>query len=132
MRQERERDSIALIDSVEVVRRDSIEAAKNMQVDGNYASGGIYKKDGKTYTNPNTSGIKLYYIIAGSYKTEEEALTRINAQQKRRGIGMPDETAAFTRDIENGVITAVITNDGTLADLQTVLDEHLKKPSSFK
>ena len=64
--------------------------------------------------------------------TEEEALTRINAQQKRRGIGKPDETATFTRDIENGVITAVITNDGTLADLQTVLDEHLKNPSSFK
>ena len=64
--------------------------------------------------------------------TEEEALTRIKAQEKRRGIGKPEEATTFTQDVEKGIITAVITNDGTLADLQTALDEHLNNPSSFK
>ena len=64
--------------------------------------------------------------------TEEEAKTRIIAQQKRRGIGNSEEPDKFQHDIEEGIVTAVITNDGTLEDLKTSLDEALKNPSSFK
>jgi dephospho-CoA kinase len=64
--------------------------------------------------------------------TEEEAMTRINAQQKRRGIGNAEEPDKFQYDIEKGVVTAVITNDGTLDDLQAALKEALRDPSSFK
>jgi dephospho-CoA kinase len=64
--------------------------------------------------------------------TEEEATTRINAQQKRRGIGNAEEPDKFQQDIEKGVVTAVITNDGTLEELQAALKQALLDPSSFK
>lgn len=63
--------------------------------------------------------------------TEEEAMTRISAQQTRRGIGNA-ELYKFQYDIEKGVVTAVITNDGTLDDLQAALKEALHDSSSFK
>ncbi|KAL3769498.1 hypothetical protein ACHAWO_006196 [Cyclotella atomus] len=64
--------------------------------------------------------------------TEEEATTRINAQQKRRGIGNAEEPDKFQQDIEKGVVTSVITNDGTLEELQAALKQALLDPSSFK
>lgn len=64
--------------------------------------------------------------------TEEEAKTRINAQQKRRGIGNSEEPDKFQHDIGEGIVTAVITNDGTIRGLKTSLDEALKNPLSFK
>lgn len=63
--------------------------------------------------------------------TEEEALTRINAQQLRRGIGNGDDEK-FCEDIDNGLVTKVITNDGTLMDLQNALEAALHDPASFK
>ena len=63
--------------------------------------------------------------------TEEEALTRINAQQLRRGIGNGDDEK-FCEDIDNGLVTKVITNDGTLMDLQNALEAALHDPAFFK
>lgn len=64
--------------------------------------------------------------------TKEEAMTRIIAQQKRRGIGNTEDANKFKDDMEQGDVTAVITNDGTLETLQAALGEALKNPSSFK
>ena len=64
--------------------------------------------------------------------TEEEAMTRINAQRKRRGTGNTDEAEYLCKECNEGIVTAVITNDGTLADLQATLKEALKNPVSFK
>jgi len=72
--------------------------------------------------------------------TDDEALIRIRAQEKRRGIG---GSASRTTDdggisdklreeMEHGVVTAVITNDGTLTELQSSLEKALCNPASFK
>ena len=74
--------------------------------------------------------------------TEEEAMVRIRAQEQRRGIG---GTAVITdggedfgiisklqEEMDDGIVTAVITNDGTLEDLQHILDKALHDPTSFK
>ncbi|KAL7474723.1 hypothetical protein ACHAW6_000682 [Cyclotella cf. meneghiniana] len=63
--------------------------------------------------------------------TEEEALARICAQQKRRGIGNGDKTDIL-RHVERGTVTAVITNDGTIMDLQNALKVALNDSVSFK
>lgn len=64
--------------------------------------------------------------------TKEEALARINAQKMRRGISNAEEPCKFQQDIDQGIVTAVINNDGTLGDLQTSLMEALSNKSSFK
>ena len=72
--------------------------------------------------------------------TEEEALIRIRAQEKRRGIGNSggddcDDGGIsdnLLNELENGVVTAVITNDGTLEDLEKSLEKALYDPTSFK
>ena len=66
--------------------------------------------------------------------TEEEAMMRISAQRKRRGIGNTDSDDAenLCKEINEGIVTAIITNDGTLADLKATLKEALKNPDSFK
>ena len=63
--------------------------------------------------------------------TEEEAVARICAQQKRIGIGNGDKTDTL-RHVERGTVTAVITNDGTIIDLQNSLKVTLNDPASFK
>jgi hypothetical protein len=76
--------------------------------------------------------------------TEAEALVRIRAQDRRRGIGRrsggrdddDDDGAAMCdelRDeIRDGVVTAVIANDGSLGDLEEALKRAMCDPSSFK
>ena len=68
--------------------------------------------------------------------TEEEALVRIRAQDKRRGIGNADFDGGMSdklsQEMEDGVVTAVITNDGTLEELENALKKTLCDPASFK
>lgn len=75
-------------------------------------------------------------LIQNRGMTEEEALLRIRAQQKRKGIvvanGGDGEVAGLRESIENGIVTAIITNDGSLEDLELALKETLADPTSFK
>ena len=69
--------------------------------------------------------------------TEEEALVRIKAQESRRGIGgsSTDDSGISDKlrdEMDRGVVTAVITNDGSLADLEKSLEKALSDPASFK
>jgi len=68
--------------------------------------------------------------------TEEEALVRIHAQDKRRGIGNGDCDGKMSdklrKEMKDGVVTAVITNNGTLDDLEDVLKKALCDTNSFK
>ena len=70
--------------------------------------------------------------------TEEEASARIQAQEKRRGVGNPDNDGnhhvcnKLREEMEQGIVTAVITNDGTLMDLQNALEKAFHDPRSFK
>jgi len=70
--------------------------------------------------------------------TEKEALIRIHAQDTRRGIGRRRSTTnSSSSDDDNkmkddGVVTAIITNDGSLNDLEEALRRALYDPTSFK
>lgn len=73
--------------------------------------------------------------------TEEEALVRIQAQKMRRGIGGAgmssicgdDKICSNLREeMDNGIVTAVITNDSTLEELKYSLERALNDPKSFK
>jgi len=75
--------------------------------------------------------------------TEEEAGVRIRAQKTRRGIGGVTSNNVGTvgenvvddklrKEMEDGVVTAVITNDGTLGQLQSLLEKALCDEASFK
>ena len=69
--------------------------------------------------------------------TEEDALVRICAQQKRRSLLSKSEDSDSISDelrdeIENGIVTAVVTNDGTLEDLQKTLEKTLYDDAAFK
>lgn len=59
-------------------------------------------------------------------------MTRINAQQKRMGIGNPEDADKFRAEVQKGTVTSVITNDGTLEELKSALDAALNNPLSFK
>ena len=68
--------------------------------------------------------------------SEEEALVRIRAQESRRGIGGGSSDGGINdklrEEMDRGVVTAVITNDGSLMDLQHALEKALSDPSSWK
>jgi dephospho-CoA kinase len=78
--------------------------------------------------------------------TEDEALVRIRAQDTRRGIGRKltnssgdDNDAAsnanndeICNELKDGVVTAIVTNDGSLDDLEEALRRALYDPTSFK
>mmetsp|Transcript_2731 Transcript_2731/g.5907 ORF Transcript_2731/g.5907 Transcript_2731/m.5907 type:complete len:361 (-) Transcript_2731:2-1084(-) len=73
--------------------------------------------------------------------TEEEALVRIHAQKMRRGIGGAGMSSIcgdneicsnLREEMDNGIVTAVITNDGTLEELKYSLERALNDPKSFK
>ena len=69
--------------------------------------------------------------------TEEEAMVRIKAQQKRRGFGSCAEGKDCLSDelrveIDKGVVTAVVRNDGTLDELQEALGKTLSDTASLK
>jgi len=69
--------------------------------------------------------------------TEEDALVRIRAQQKRRSLLSKDEDGECISDelrneIDKGIVTAVVTNDGTLDELQKALEKTLCDAAAFK
>jgi dephospho-CoA kinase len=55
----------------------------------------------------------------------EDALTRIDAQQSRRGIGN------LQQEVDNGVVSCVIANDGSTDDLKDKLDKALQDASCW-
>jgi len=68
--------------------------------------------------------------------TEEEALVRIYAQAKRKGIGSATSdnggmSSELQKEMKDSRVTAVITNDGSLEDLQKTLQKTLYDASSF-
>ena len=69
--------------------------------------------------------------------TEEEALVRIHAQAKRKGIGSATSSddggisSELQKEMKDGRVTAVITNDGSLENLQKTLHKTLCDASSF-
>lgn len=76
-------------------------------------------------------------LIQNRGMTKDEALLRIRAQQKRKGIvgassGNDGEESGLRKAMENGIVTAIITNDGSLDTLETTLKETLADPNSFK
>ncbi len=69
--------------------------------------------------------------------TEEDALVRIRAQQKRRSLLSKSEDSDCISDelrdeMDKGIVTAVVTNDGTLEDLQKTLEKTLCDDAAFK
>lgn len=75
-------------------------------------------------TAPKT--IALERLMETRGLPQEEAEKRITAQDSRRGIGnLQDE-------ISNGVVTGVIENKGTLADLEQALGIAMEDSKSWK
>jgi len=69
--------------------------------------------------------------------TEEDAMVRIRAQQKRRSLLSKDEDSECISDelrveIEKGIVTSVVTNDGTMEELQKTLEKTLCDAAAFK
>jgi len=66
--------------------------------------------------------------------TEEDALVRIRAQDKRRGIGSGNGEISdkLCEEMKHGVVTAVITNNGTLENLEGTLENAMCDTKSFK
>lgn len=69
--------------------------------------------------------------------TEEDALVRIRSQQKRRSLLSKSEDSECISDelrgeMEKGIVTAVVTNDGTMEDLQETLEKTLCDDAAFK
>mmetsp|Transcript_26698 Transcript_26698/g.30567 ORF Transcript_26698/g.30567 Transcript_26698/m.30567 type:complete len:388 (+) Transcript_26698:124-1287(+) len=56
-------------------------------------------------------------LVSKRNMNEKDALQRIKAQYKRRGIGNSEE------EIENGTVTAVIENDGGVIDINSTSDD---------
>lgn len=81
-------------------------------------------------------------LINNRGMTKEDALIRIRAQQKRKGIaivaaanggGVVDgDEVELHKAIGNRSITALISNNGSLDDLEKALKETLADPLSFK
>lgn len=59
--------------------------------------------------------------------TPEEAQKRIDAQASRKGIG-----SSLDKEIEEGVVQCVISNNGTLDDLKATLQKSLEDPKCWK
>jgi len=65
-------------------------------------------------------------LVSDRGMTLEDALLRMEAQQSRRGIGN------LEKEVQTGVVTAIVDNDGSLEDLTNALETALKDPSSWK
>ena len=60
--------------------------------------------------------------------SKEESMKRIEAQSTRRGMS----SSTIQKEVQNGIITNVISNDGTLDELQLSLSKALRDPTSWK
>jgi len=56
----------------------------------------------------------------------QDAIQRITSQRMRRGIGNPDE------ELQNGVVTAIIENNGSIELFKQFLAKTWEDPSSWK
>lgn len=79
----------------------------------------------------STCVVSKQRLIAKRGMTEKEALIRIHAQDTRRGIGR-SSSDDDNKMKDDGVVTAIITNDGSLNDLEEALRRALYDPTSFK
>jgi dephospho-CoA kinase len=95
----------------------------------------------------STCEVSKHRLITTRDMTEKEALIRIHAQDTRRGIGGRSSRRSTTtisgddgnnneiycnKMKEDGIVTAIITNDGSLHDLEEALRRALYDPTSFK
>lgn len=95
----------------------------------------------------STCEVSKQRLITTRGMTEKEALIRIHAQDTRRGIGRSSRRSTTTSSSsdddnnneiycnkmkEDGIVTAIITNDGSLHDLEEALRRALYDPTSFK
>eukprot|EP00581_Thalassiosira_minuscula_P018733 CAMPEP_0183714088 /NCGR_PEP_ID=MMETSP0737-20130205/8758_1 /TAXON_ID=385413 /ORGANISM="Thalassiosira miniscula, Strain CCMP1093" /LENGTH=346 /DNA_ID=CAMNT_0025942993 /DNA_START=39 /DNA_END=1079 /DNA_ORIENTATION=+ len=79
--------------------------------------------------------VAIQRLVENRGLTEEEALVRIHAQETRRGIGGEENgriSDRLKKEMDRGVVTAVITNDGTLEELEHSLKEALVDSASWK
>lgn len=114
-----------------------VEAALLLETDWHDLLDGLWV----IQSSPNVATTRL---VQSRGLTEEEAGVRIRAQETRRGIGgvgsntvsaVGEEVVGdkLRREMEDGVVTAVITNDGTLGELQRSLEKALwDDAASFK
>jgi dephospho-CoA kinase len=75
-------------------------------------------------TTPKSTALERLMQTRGL--SQEEAQKRIDAQQSRRGIGTIQE------EIDNGIVTGVIENNGSLESLKKSLNEALDDPKFWK
>lgn len=68
----------------------------------------------------------LQRLIETRGLTPEEATKRIGAQKSCRGIGNVSE------EVENGVVTGVVVNEGSIEDLKQTLEKALDDPNFWK
>ena len=81
--------------------------------------------------------VAIKRLIENRGLTEEDALVRIRAQQKRRSLLSKDEgseciSVELQNEMDKGIVTAVVTNDGTMEDLQAALEQSLNDVAAFK
>lgn len=70
--------------------------------------------------------LALQRLVDNRGFSQEEAQKRIEAQRQRRGIGNLHE------EVEKGVVTKVIENEGSEVELQDKLQEALEDPTAWK
>jgi dephospho-CoA kinase len=70
--------------------------------------------------------VALQRLVEHRGFTHEEAQKRIEAQQPRRGIGNLGE------EVEKGIVTKVIENEGSPEELQHKLQQALEDPTAWK
>jgi dephospho-CoA kinase len=68
----------------------------------------------------------LERLVSSRGLSNEEAVKRMTAQESRRGIGNLKE------EVEKGIVTAIVANDGSLEELQQALKNALQDPKSWK
>jgi dephospho-CoA kinase len=68
----------------------------------------------------------LERLVSSRGLSKEEALKRMTAQESRRGIGNLND------EVEKGIVTAIVTNDGSLEELEQALKKALQDPKSWK
>ena len=107
-----------------------VEAALLLETDWHDMLGGLWV----VQASPS---VAVKRLMENRGLTEEDALVRIRAQQKRRSLLSKSEDSDCISDelreeMEKGIVTAVVTNDGTLEDLQKTLEKTLCDDAAFK
>ena len=90
--------------------------------------------DGGLWVVQASPSVAMKRLMENRGLTEEEAMVRIKAQQKRRGFGgsVEGKDDELRDEIDKGVVTAVVRNDGTLDELQEALGKTLSDTAALK